>query len=76
MRAAIELGCELEDLPDAQKQKLLPELARMSAAEWKKSLSVEACLARRDVIGGTAPAQVAAEIKAWKEEMKSWNNPR
>ncbi len=76
VRAAIEAGCELEDLPSARVKQLLPELSALSPAELKSALSVEACLARRKSIGGTAPTQVAAEIKSWKKELESWNNPR
>ena len=74
MRAAIELGCELDDLPPAKLKQLLPELA--GNVDLKSALSVDACLARRNVVGGTAPGQVAAEIKDWKKEIRSWNNPR
>jgi argininosuccinate lyase len=74
VRAAIELGCELEDLPPAKLKQLLPELA--GNVDLKTALSVDACLARRNVVGGSAPNQVAAEIKDWKKEIRSWNNPR
>jgi argininosuccinate lyase len=74
VRAAIEMGCELEDLPPAKLKQLLPELA--GGVDLKTELSVDACLARRNVVGGTAPTQVAAEIKDWKQEIRSWNSPR
>ena len=75
VRAALELGCEVEDLPDAQRRKLLPELARMSAHELKAQLSVDACLARRNTLGGTSPERVRAEVEAWKKRLETWNNP-
>jgi argininosuccinate lyase len=76
VRAAIDLGCEVEDLPDAQRKKLLPELARMTAPELKSALSVDACLARRNALGGTSPARVRAELEGWKKRIAHWNNPR
>src|SRR5262249_14033168 len=48
VRAAIELDVEIEALPVAERKKLLPELAGVDLA---RELSVEACLARRDVVG-------------------------
>ena len=62
---AVELGCELHELPDDQRQELLPELH----GELGELLSVDAVLARRNTVGGTAPARVQAEAEAWLEEL-------
>jgi argininosuccinate lyase len=75
VRAAIEVGCEIEDLPDAQKKQLLPELARLSGTEWKSALSIASCLARRNALGGTSPVRVDGEVKAWNKRIATWNNP-
>ena len=66
VRAAIELGVELESLPAQQRELLLPELE----GDLQSLLSVDAVLGRRDVHGGTAPAQVKARVKAWKARMR------
>jgi argininosuccinate lyase len=66
VRAAIELGVELEKLPANARKELLPELARIDLA---KELSVEAVLARRSALGGTAPRRVLAEARAWKKRL-------
>lgn len=62
VRCALELGCEIEQLPLEERQALLPELA----ADLSELLSVDAVLARRDVLGGTAPRRVAAEVARWR----------
>jgi argininosuccinate lyase len=71
VRSAIELGVELENLPVLVRGELLPELAKLDLA---RELSVEAVLARRGAVGGTAPSAVANEIQAWKERLRTWNN--
>jgi argininosuccinate lyase len=65
VRRAIELGVELEDLPAADRKKLLPELS----GDLRKQLAVDAVLARRDVEGGTAPRRVRAAAKRWQKEL-------
>src|SRR5207248_242536 len=47
VRAALERKCELEELPKDEIKRLLPELAGIDLA---KELSVDALLARRDVV--------------------------
>lgn len=74
VRAAIELGVELGDLPDARRHELVPALRDLSREALKQALSVDACLARRDVLGGTAPAQVRAQVGQWKERLERWNS--
>jgi argininosuccinate lyase len=66
VRAAIELGVELEDLSASARKELLPELAKIDLA---KELSVEAVLGRRSALGGTAPKRVLAEARAWKKKL-------
>lgn len=65
---AVELGVELHELPKAEQQKLLPQLT----ADLSESLSVATVLARRNVIGGTAPARVRAEVERWRILMAEW----
>jgi len=74
VRAAIEHGCELEDLPDGERARLVPELARLSRTELASALSVDASLARRNALGGTSPTRVQAEVQAWKKTIAQWNN--
>ena len=69
VRAALEDGCELVELSAARRAELLGELG----AGWEAELSVGAILARRDVVGGTAPARVRAEVERWKERLQAWN---
>jgi argininosuccinate lyase len=66
VRGAIELGVELEGLPEASRRELLPELAGVDLAA---ELSVAAVLARRKATGGTAPVRVLAEAKEWKRKL-------
>jgi len=68
VRAAIELEVEVEALPADSRRELLPELAGVDLA---KELSVEAVLARRSTIGGTAPKRVLAEARAWRKKLGS-----
>ena len=35
-----------------------------------QAISVEGSLADKDVIGGTAPRQVAGQLERWKERLK------
>jgi argininosuccinate lyase len=55
-----EIRAALADSEDAVAGKLAAEPD--TAARLREALSVEAALARPDVIGGTAPARVAAEL--------------
>jgi len=74
VRAAIERGVELEQLSDADRARLLPELAQLSRAEFTRTLSVDASLARRAATGGTSPARVQAEVQSWKKMIHTWNS--
>jgi argininosuccinate lyase len=71
VRAAIERGIELDDLSLADRSRLLPELAHLDDAAWRRELSVDAVLARRRVTGGTAPERVRAEAARWKALLHS-----
>ncbi|MCY2961161.1 MAG: argininosuccinate lyase [Planctomycetota bacterium] len=64
VRAALEHGCEIQALPRGVLADLVPEL---DGLDLTHELSVEAVLARRDVIGGTAPSRVREEVDAWKQ---------
>lgn len=63
VRAALEHGCEIQALPKKVLADLVPELDGLDLA---RELSVEAVLARRDVVGGTAPERVREEVDIWK----------
>ncbi len=65
---AVELGVELQDLPAAEQKRLLPQLG----CDLRQELSVPAVLARRNTIGGTAPARVKAEVERWHIVMSEW----
>ncbi len=65
-------GVELVDLTNMQRTELLPELDALSREEFQKALGVDEVLARRNTIGGTAPARVQAEVRAWKEKLETW----
>jgi argininosuccinate lyase len=65
---AIELGVELHELPANEQKTLLPQLS----CDLAESLSVEAVLNRRNVIGGTAPARVRAEVERWRILIAEW----
>lgn len=71
VRAAIEQGVELDDLAQADRARLLPELTHLDDAAWKRELGVDAVLARRRVTGGTAPERVRAEVQRWTRVCES-----
>lgn len=68
VREAIERGCELRELPLERQRQLFPELA---GSDLTEQLAVQAVLARRGALGGTAPARVRAEVQAWKQRLES-----
>ncbi len=72
VRAALDAGVELDALPDSVRERLLPELSSLGAKSWANELSVEAVLARRSSLGGTAPDQVKSQVEAWKERLRTW----
>jgi argininosuccinate lyase len=65
---AVELGIELPDLPAADRQRLLPQLA----GDLRRELSTERGLARRATIGGTSPDRVRAEVGRWRQRLADW----
>jgi argininosuccinate lyase len=65
---AVELGVELQDLPAAEQQRLLPQLR----VDLREALAARAVLARRDVVGGTAPARVRDEVQRWRQRLAEW----
>ena len=62
-------GVELVGLAPERLAALFPELAGQDLAQ---ALSVEALLARRACVGGTAPERVREEVERWKERLESW----
>ncbi len=69
VRRALELGVELHDMSDEELTSLFPAL---DLAVMRDALAVEGVLARRDVLGGTAPSRVAEECARWRAEVESW----
>ncbi len=67
---AVELSVELHELDDAEWQRLLPELD----AGAREQLALDAVLARRAAIGGTAPQRVAAEVELWRAQLEQWQD--
>jgi len=65
VRAAEAAGCDLPDLPLAAMQAVEP---RITAGVYDV-LGVEASVASRVSLGGTAPERVRAEIARWKERL-------
>jgi argininosuccinate lyase len=65
---AVELGVELQDLPAEERRRLLPQID----VDLSGALSARAVLARRDVIGGTAPVRVTAEAERWRILLAEW----
>ncbi|MFI4973450.1 MAG: argininosuccinate lyase [Caulobacterales bacterium] len=63
VKRAEALGVDLADLPVAEAQALDPGIT----AEVLKSLTPRASVDSRTSYGGTAPAQVRAQIARWKE---------
>jgi argininosuccinate lyase len=65
---AVELGVELQDLPAAERQRLLPQLH----CDLRHELSARAVLDRREATGGTAPVRVKAEVERWQHLLTEW----
>ena len=64
VRRCEELGCELDQLPDADLAAIHPRLGETpeAAAAVRAVLTVEGSIASRDARGGTAPARVADQL--------------
>jgi argininosuccinate lyase len=68
VRLASERGCDLAALSLAELQAFAP--GRIEADVFG-ALSVEGSLAARDHLGGTAPAQVRAQVARWQALLAS-----
>jgi argininosuccinate lyase len=66
VRRALALGVELQDLPAAERARLVPELP----GDWRAALALDAVLARRDVAGGTAPRRVRQQAAGWRQALR------
>ncbi|MFN7591507.1 MAG: argininosuccinate lyase [Planctomycetota bacterium] len=62
---AVELGVELQDLPQDEQRRLLPQLR----TDLRQALAAPVVLARRDVVGGTAPVRVRAEVARLQQRL-------
>ena len=62
VRRAAQLGCDLEQLPLEELRVFAPELS----ADARKFFSLEASVAARNHLGGTAPEQVARQVAYWR----------
>jgi argininosuccinate lyase len=62
VRRADERGCTLPQLPLAELQALAPQIG----ADVLEVLTLEGSVAARNHVGGTAPAQVAAQVARWQ----------
>jgi len=72
VRRASEKGCDIADLS-------LPELRSFSDAiqeDVYSVLTLEGSVAARNHLGGTAPQQVASQVKRWKDIFKERARPR
>ena len=69
VRRAAELGCDLPELPVEEVRAFLPSIDLQAIAEMIAALTPEACVAARDHLGGTAPAQVAKQVAFWREKL-------
>ena len=62
VRLAAARGCALSDLPLADLRALAPQIGE----DVFQVLTVQGSVAARDHVGGTAPAQVAAQVARWR----------
>jgi argininosuccinate lyase len=67
VRMAQERGCDLAALPLTDLQRLAPQIG----AEVASVLTVDGSVAARDHPGGTAPAQVRAQVQAWQARLSA-----
>ena len=63
VRRAEELEVSLPSLALEEYQSIHPGFE----ADLFEAISIEGSLADKDVVGGTAPAQVASQLERWKE---------
>ncbi len=69
---AVELKVELQDLPLSEQRRLLPQLR----GDLQQALAARTVLARRDVLGGTAPGRVRSEVTRWQQLLATWSLPK
>jgi len=62
----IKSGIELHEMDQAACGQIDGRLS----ADMVRALSVEACVAARDHVGGTAPSQVQAQVDSWRKKLK------
>jgi len=65
VRLAVERGCALDALPLADLQRLAPQVGD----DVRAALTTTGSLAARDHLGGTAPAQVRAQVAQWRARL-------
>jgi argininosuccinate lyase len=65
VRLAVERGCALDALPLADLQRLAPQVGD----DVRAALTTAGSLAARDHVGGTAPAQVRAQVAQWRARL-------
>jgi argininosuccinate lyase len=65
VRLAVERGCTLDALPLAELQRLAPPVTE----DVRSVLTTAGSLAARDHVGGTAPAQVQAQVAQWRARL-------
>jgi argininosuccinate lyase len=65
VRLASGRNCDLADLPLADLQAIAPQ----TGADVRGALDLDAAVAARDHVGGTAPAQVRAQCARWRERL-------
>jgi argininosuccinate lyase len=61
----VERGCALDALPLADLQRLAPQVGD----DVRAALTTAGSLAARDHVGGTAPAQVRAQVAQWRARL-------
>jgi argininosuccinate lyase len=65
VRIAVERGCALDALPLAELRQLAPQVAD----DVRAALTTAGSIAARDHVGGTAPAQVQAQVAQWRARL-------
>jgi len=65
VRHAVQRGCDLAQLPLAELRAFAPQIDE----DVRAVLTLEGSVAARDHVGGTAPAQVAAQVAWWRERL-------
>ena len=74
VRLAIERGVSLSELLIDDYRKVSPEVADRIGEDLFEAITLEAALESKDVVGGTAPRRVAAEIERVKALIENLRN--